>query len=152
MRELGYHYRMTDIQAALGISQLKKLSKIIQRRKAIAKYYDREFKNLPITLCQIEKRKFSSNHLYIIWINFKKLKKDRQNFMNYLEKNRIFTQVHYIPIYMHPFYRALKLKNTSKLTNSKKYYEGCLSLPCYYKLSNSELKIIVKKIKDYFIK
>ena len=90
MRELGYHYRMTDIQAALGISQLKKLTKIINKRRKIFKVYDLAFQNTSIKFFQFNKRHLTSCHLYIIWIDFKSLKISRQDFIDYLNKNKIF--------------------------------------------------------------
>lgn len=153
MRELGFHYRLTDIQAALGISQLKKLNNIILKRKKIFKYYDESFKNLPIEICQIDKRNFTSFHLYIVWIDFDKFNKSRYDLMKYLEENKIFTQVHYLPIFLHPFYQNLKQKNLFKdFKNSLEYYKGCLSLPCFFSLKKSEQKFIIKKIKDFLVK
>ncbi len=149
MRELGYHYRLTDIQAALGISQLDKLKRILKRRSEIFKLYDDEFKNIPMKICQIEKRKYSSYHLYIIWLDFKSMKTTRQNFLDYLNKNKIFPQVHYLPLFMHPFYRNLGQYNFKSFPNSLKYYSGCISLPCFLSLKTNEQKFVIKKIKEF---
>ena len=149
MRELGYHYRITDIQCALGISQLNKLPDVLKKRKKIFSIYDKAFSNLSyIKPLQIDKRQFSSYHLYVVDIDFKKIKKTRQALMAYLEKNKIFTQVHYLPLVMHPFYKRLKF-NIKDYLNAKKYYEGCLSLPCFFSLSEEDQKFIIKKIKFY---
>ena len=107
MRELGYHYRITDIQCALGLSQLKKINKFIKDRKKIAKIYDKSFHNLNcVKLVHSEMRNFSSNHLYILRINFKFLKITREQLFSYLRKKEIICQIHYIPIVMHPFYES----------------------------------------------
>ena len=90
-------------------------------------------------------REISSNHLYIISINFKDLNISRNEFMTKLRKKNIITQVHYIPLPIHPFYKkkGYKMKD---LTNSKKYYEKCLSLPLYYDLSFEQQNYIVESI------
>ena len=147
MRELGYHYRITDIQCALGLSQLKKVKKFILKRKKIANYYDNffsKFRNCkPL---QLDQRNLSSNHLYILKINFKKIKKSRSEVMNFLKKKGIGTQVHYIPISSHPFYREKKIK--FKLNNMTKYYNECLSIPIFYSLSKKQQYYIIKTLES----
>ena len=146
MQELGYHYRATDIQCALGISQLKKINKFLSKRRELAKKYDaafREMKNAkPL---QFNKRDLSSNHLYVLLIDFKKISKTRSDIMHALRKVGIITQVHYIPINHHPFYRKLNLK---KLTQAENYYEKALSLPIFYDLKDKEQKHIIYHIKN----
>ena len=149
MRTLGYNYRMTDLQASLGISQLILLNKILKKKKLIFKIYDKVFSKVKnITPLQVDKRSFTSFHLYIISINFKKLKKSRQKLMEILERNKIYCQVHYIPIVMHPFYKkkGFLIKN---FPSSKNYYESCLSIPCYYSLKKSEQNFVIKIILDF---
>ena len=96
MREIGYHYRITDIQCALGLSQLKKINNFIKDRKEIAKIYDKSFANLNCTkLVQSEMRNFSSNHLYILRINFKFLKITKEELFSYLrKKNNLSDSLH----------------------------------------------------------
>lgn len=151
MRELGYHYRITDIQCALGLSQLNRVDQIIRKKKNIFKLYDKYLSNLPnIKLLQQEKRNFTSCHLYIVHFDFKKIKKSRQQLMEFLQKNKIFTQVHYIPIVLHPFYRNKK-NNIINFLNAKRYYNGCLSLPVFYKLSQKKQKFVIDKIKNFLV-
>ena len=105
MQDIGFNYRITDFQCALGLSQLKKLNIILNKREKIAKTYDRYFKNDEnIFIPQKFKRSLSSNHLYILNINFGKMKISRNFFMKELLKKNIITQVHYIPIPLHPYY------------------------------------------------
>lgn len=146
MQELGYHYRSTDIQCALGISQLKKINKFLAKRKKIAKYYDYEFASLKnATPLQIYKRDYSSNHLYILLINFSKINITKTELINKLRKVGINTQVHYIPITHHPFYKKKNLK--SRLIQTENYYKKALSIPIFYDLKTKEQQHIVHHIK-----
>ncbi len=152
MRELGYHYRINDIQCALGISQLKKIDKFLRKRLEIAKIYDLAFANNPyIKLIHADVRDMSANHIYIIKINFKELATNRQEFMSFLEKKKIITQVHYIPIVMHPYYKKQGFK-ICDYPNAKKYYNECISIPCYYSLSRKEQNKIIFHIKAFINK
>ena len=147
MHDLGLNYRITDFQCALGLSQLNKLKKILKYRKKIAKLYDKEFaKNNSIFLPQKNFRNLSSNHLYILNIDFKKIQISRNSFMNKLYKMGIITQVHYIPIPLHPFYKKFKIK-LNKLKNSIKYYHQALSIPIFYNLKLNHQKKIISSIK-----
>ena len=149
MRELGYHYRITDIQCALGMGQLKKLNLFLKKRREISVDYDKKFKMIKnISAYQNFKRKISSNHLYITKINYKKIKKTRADLMNYLEEMNITSQVHYIPIIMHPYYKRMgfKMKN---YPNAQKYYNQCLSIPNFYKLSKSSQNYVVETINKF---
>jgi len=147
MQELGYHYRITDIQCALGLSQLKKINKFLLRRREIAKRYDIAFENLkncqPI---QKKMRNFSSNHLYILKINFKKLGKNRADLMREFRRVGIQTQVHYIPVLSHPYFKKKKYKNYS-FPNSYDYYKSSLSIPIFYDLSNKQQSYVIEKVK-----
>ena len=152
MRELGYHYRITDIQCALGISQLNKINRFLKKRLEVAKMYDLAFINSPyIKIIHADARDLSANHIYIIKINFKKLLTSRQEFMSFLEKKGIITQVHYIPIVMHPYYIDKGFK-ISDYPNAKKYYDECISIPCYYSLSRKNQKRVIFCIKEFINK
>ena len=147
MVDLGFNYRITDIQCALGISQLKKLKKILNKRKEIAKFYDKKLFNIDgLSLMQSNDRLRSSNHLYIIGIDFKKIKIKKNVFMKKLLKKGITTQLHYIPIPMHPYYSSMGY-NMKKLSNAYKYYEKALSIPIFFQLSKKNLEKIVNNLK-----
>jgi dTDP-4-amino-4,6-dideoxygalactose transaminase len=147
MQELGYHYRLTDIQCALGISQLKKIEKFLSKRKKLVSNYDHAFKNLknckPI---QLKNRSGSSHHLYVLEIDFKKIGKSRNEVMHHLYVNGVSTQVHYIPIPSHPYYRSLGL-NPKNYPNSYNYYEKALSIPLFFDLKDEEQKLVIELIK-----
>lgn len=147
MQDLGFNYRITDIQCALGLSQLKKLKKIINQRVRIAKIYDKNFYKLKnIYLPQLKNRNHSSNHLYVLNLDFKTIGLSRNDFIRILMKKGIITQVHYIPIYLHPFFKNKFFKKVN-LTNAMNYYNQAVSIPIFYKLSNGEQKKIINIIK-----
>ena len=148
MQELGYNYRITDIQCALAISQLKKLDKFIARRKSICKLYDEILiKSKFIHPTQIELRKNSAHHLYVVRIEFDKLDQSRSKVMKTLLKKNIGTQVHYIPVPMHPYYQKLGYK-IEDYPVTKKYYDQALSLTIYYGLDDSLVEKISNIIKN----
>jgi dTDP-4-amino-4,6-dideoxygalactose transaminase len=148
MNSLGYHYRQTDLHSSLIISQMKKIDLFLKRRSEIASIYDLKLKkNKNIEILQKDLRKESSKHLYIVKINFKKIKKSRNRFMRDLILHNIQTQVHYIPIPIHPFY-SKKGYDLKQLPNTKNYYETCLSLPIHYNLTNRQVNYICQSIND----
>lgn len=137
MRELGFNYRMTDIQASLGISQLKKLDKFKKRRRQIVEYYN-EHLGLP----HLIEKDFSNAcfHLYPVMV------RDRETFYDLARKVGLNLQVHYIPVHTQPYYKNLGFKD-GDFPNAEIYYKKCISLPLYPGLSNCDLKEIVKRIK-----
>lgn len=146
MRELGFHYRITDIQCALALSQLSKLEKFIKRRRELAKTYDRLLESAPfITAAQAIGRDSSGHHLYVVKIDFKAAGVSRAKLMLDLKKQGIGTQVHYIPVPMHPFY-AEAGHTMSELPVAAAYYEEALSLPLFYSLTDNEQNFVASKL------
>jgi UDP-4-amino-4,6-dideoxy-N-acetyl-beta-L-altrosamine transaminase len=141
MQSLGYNYRMTDIQAALGLSQLRKLDFFIERRRSIARTYKEAFQNNSFFKIPFEKEScVSAFHLFVLLIDFKSLRLDRKVMVNNLKKLCIGTQVHYMPIYYHPYYKELLQKKDYPSTES--YYEKCLSIPVHPKMTADDIKIV----------
>ena len=148
MQELGFHYRITDIQCALASSQLNKLKKFISKRRKLVSRYDNEFKNNQhIKPTQLTGRKISSLHIYVVRIDFSKLKITRAELMNLLKKNNVITQVHYLPIHYHPFYNK-NLYNYLNDSNSVDYYKEALTLPLYYDLSFNQQDFVIRLINN----
>ena len=146
MQELGFHYRITDIQCALAISQLKKLDKFIARRRELVNQYDEELSSkISCELPQLEGRNLSGHHLYITKINFSLLGSSRFEFMRKLRSLKIITQVHYMPITMHPYYRQLGI-DPNNYPNSLSYYHRALSLPLYFDLTNIEQAYVLEAL------
>jgi perosamine synthetase len=146
---LGLNYRMTDIQAALGLSQLKKLDQFISRRRNIAKKYDAAFSNLKnISRPQLDSEfcEHSGHHLYILEFDLKALNLSRTEVIEKFRNESIGTQVHYIPIYRQPYYKkklGLKLKNFPETEN---YYRECLSIPIYPGMTDKNVSNVIEAV------
>lgn len=145
MQELGYNYRLTDIQSALGLSQMKKINKFLVKRRNLYKKYLSSFKKFKnLSLLHTENIENSSCHLCVIKINFDAIKKSRSQIMNYLKKKGIITQVHYIPLYLHPYFKIDEKLINKNFNLSFNYYSKCLSIPLFYNLKQKDQKNIIK--------
>ena len=145
--DLGLNYRMNDVQAALGLSQLKKLNKFLKRRREIAKLYIKKLKKLPVNF-QLENLKLkSSYHLFVIEIQ--KGKKLKKKIFDILRRNNILVNVHYIPIHLQPYYMKNFGFKKGQFKLAENYYDRAISLPIYYSLSNSRVQSIINLIKKY---
>ena len=145
MQELGYNYRLPDINAALGISQLKRADEGLQRRIAIAKKYDDTFANNPdIKLINPAEGFSHAYHLYVIQVE------NRKGLYDYLKQHNIFAQVHYIPVTTLPYYKELGY-NTKCYPNANAYYEKCLSIPMYASLTDEEQDFVIAKVLEFVV-
>lgn len=153
--ELGFNYRMTDIQAALLVSQLDKLQAFSDRRKAIVAKYDAAFGKMPEIFVQKEiPESDTTRHLYVLRLKLEKLNCDRRQFFDALRGENIYTQVHYLPVYWHSYYEKLGYEK-GLCPNAESYYMESMSLPLYYSLTDEEVERViaaVKKIVDYYRK
>ncbi len=140
MQELGYNYRLPDLNAALGLSQLERANEGIERRREIAKKYDEVFKNTKIRT--FDNPDGHAYHLYIIQVE------DRLGLYNYLKENGIYSQVHYIPVHTLPYYQDLGWKR-GDFPISESYYGQCLSLPMYPSLTDEQQEFVLEKILSF---
>lgn len=144
MQELGYNYRITDFQAALGISQLKRADAGLTRRQEIACRYREAFSLLEgIKLPFVSDHVFHAYHLFVIQVE------NRLDLYNCLHDNNIYAQVHYVPLNLTPYYRQLGNKD-GDLPVMEDYYKHCLSLPMYPTLTNEEQDYVIAKVRDFF--
>ncbi|MDR6786130.1 UDP-4-amino-4,6-dideoxy-N-acetyl-beta-L-altrosamine transaminase [Pedobacter africanus] len=143
MQLLGYNYRLTDFQAALGISQLKRAGEGLLKRKEIARKYESAFADKQFVKGQSGVIRGHAYHLYIIEVE------DRLGLYNYLRENQIFAQIHYIPCHLMPYYRQFGWKE-GDFPNAENYYKHCISLPMYPTLTDGEQEHVIKLINDYY--
>ena len=150
----GFKFNFTDLQAALGIAQLKKYNKIIRERQKIRKIYDKEFKDISvrklIRLVKTDKKLTLSEYIYVILLNESKLNVSRDDLIEYLRKNNIITTVHYIPANKHNYYRKKFAK--FNLKNSDYVYRNIISLPFHNRLNKKEILHITDMVNNFLSK
>lgn len=143
MQELGFNYRLTDFQAALGLSQLKRADEGLQRRREIAQTYYEAFKNKSFIKGQSGVVEGHAYHLYIIEVE------NRLELYNYLRTKNIFAQIHYIPCHLMPYYREFGWKE-GDMPKAEKYYKHCISLPMYPTLTEQEQQFVIENIIKFY--
>lgn len=148
MQELGFHYRITDIQCALALSQFRKLEKFIDRRLELVRRYDTLLADIRhLRPAQISGRDISGHHLYPVRIDYQSVGLSRRRLMVELKARGIVTQVHYIPVPGHPHYRKLGFRNKD-YPASWGYYEQALSIPLFVDLTESQQDRVVAALKE----
>jgi len=143
MQDLGYNYRLTDFQAALGSSQLKRADEGIKKRRALAAKYKSAFENKNFIKGQSGVIEGHAYHLYILEVE------NRLGLYNYLRENKIFAQIHYIPCHLMPYYRDLGWQE-GDLPVSEQYYKNCISLPMFPTLTEDEQEFVIEKINSFY--
>ena len=148
-QETGYNYRMSDVCAALGISQLSRLKKFIAERNKIANIYKRLLKNLPLKFQNISKENLSTYHLLIVQFNLKKSKFSYKKIFNTLRSANFFVNLHYMPMHINPYFKKKGFRK-KQFPVAEKYGECSLSLPVYYGIPIKKINQICRKIKSFF--
>ena len=147
MQELGFNYRITDIQCALGTNQVKKIDRFMARRREIAAIYNKALKPFPhIKLPDTQENSQSANHLYTVQISFDTLGTTRNEFFKRILKKEISLQVHYIPIHLQPFYQKRFHFKEGDFQESEVFYKSTVSLPIYPSLTDNDLKYIIDSV------
>ena len=150
MQELGFNYRLTEIQAALGLSQMRKLERFIARRRALAARYDDAFRSSPLIPTQRVGRSASAHHLYVIRAPFGEGCVSRAVYMKRLVAAGLITQVHYIPVPLHPYYRERGYR-AEGFTHAWRYYQEALSIPLFVDLSEGEQDRVGRVLTDSLV-
>ena len=144
---LGYNYRMTDFQAALLISQMKRLDSFKERRSAIVKLYDEAFSKIPEIFVQKEiVQSDTCRHLYIIQLNLNALKCTRREFFDAMSAENIQCQIHYVPVYWFPYYKHLGYTK-GLCPQAERVYQGILSIPLYPKMTDDDVQDVIKAVR-----
>ncbi len=147
MQELGFNYRITDLQAAMGVAQFKRLDGFVARRREIIECYVNAFKDIPWLTLQVQRPGvFSALHLYVVKIDFEKIGKTRTAVMTELKEKKIGTQVHYIPVHLQPYYRENYGCKPGDFPAAEQYYEQCLSIPLYPKMTDGDVQRVIDAI------
>lgn len=143
MQDLGYNYRLSDIQAALGESQLKRALEGINRRREIAKRYAIAFDNMPFIQGQSGDVAGHSYHLYVIEVT------NRLGLYDFLRNKKIYAQIHYVPCHLMPYYQRYGWK-AGDMPLSEQYYSRCISLPMYPTLTEQDQEYVIQQVKAFF--
>lgn len=143
MQILGYNYRLTDFQAALGISQLRRAEQGLKKRRIIAATYDQAFQGQPFVLGQSGIIDGHAYHLYVLEVE------NRLGLYNYLKEKKIYAQVHYIPCHLMPYYRQRGWKE-GDMPKSEDYYKHCISIPMYPTLTKQEQHLVIETILAFY--
>ena len=148
--DLGFNYRMNDIQAAIGLNQLKRLDQYVKRRHEIAEFYDDQFKNLQIITPWQAPYVYSSYHLYPILIKINSNIKSQKQIYNELRTNTISVNIHYIPVHRHPYYEDLGFKKND-FPIAEKFHQEAISIPMYATLQDEHQEHVVEALKKVMI-
>lgn len=152
MVDLGYNYRMNDIQAALGLSQLKKLDTFLEKRRAIADYYNEQLKNISGIITPYQDTNTNSGwHLYMIQLDQTIIQKTRKEVFEAMRAAKIGVHVHYIPVYKFPYYKTI-LKGSEECVNAEEWYIQALTLPLHPSLEKNQYEKVLNSIKRQVVK
>jgi len=148
-QSLGFNYRITDIQCALGLSQLRRLPEFIRRRKEIVERYNKAFQGLKNITVPFESGEYNGNrHLYVLLFDFLAIEKSRVEVMSELKRRGIGSQVHYIPVHTQPYYKERFATGWGDFPCAEAYYEKCLSIPLYPAMSDADVETVIQAIKE----
>ncbi len=147
MQTLGYNYRITDFQCALGISQLKKIDDFIKKRRSIASKYNEAFKSIEEIVTPFEKKDVKSTyHLYMIQLNLERLKIGRKTIFDALRAENIGVHVHYIPLHLQPYYTEKFGYKKGDFPISENFYERAITLPLFPKMSDDDVEDVINSV------
>ena len=143
--ELGFNYRMTDIQAALGVSQIKRLDELVTQRHALAKNYEKLLKDCAVTIPWQHEDSYSGLHLFVIRLDLASMSVTHREVFERLRVAGIGVNLHYIPVYRHPYYSSVGF-DAEDFPEAERYYSGAISLPMYPALTNDQQVEVVQRL------
>ena len=147
--ELGFNYRITDIQAGLGVSQIRRLDEFVARRRSLAARYDTLMRDLPLTLPWQHPDAYSAFHLYVVRLHLDAIGKSHRQVFDEMRQQGVGVNLHYIPVHTQPYYRGMGFK-PGDFPEAEQYYREAISLPLYPGLSDSEQDRVVQALKRVF--
>ena len=145
--ELGFNYRMTDIQSALGYAQMERLDAFVARRRELAKRYDELLADLPLRTPKQSADTNSSWHIYVVRLDKTRVRKSKTEIFEAMKVRGVTLNLHYIPVHMQPYYQALGFKQ-GDFPVSERYYEEAFTLPLYYELSDEQQDAVVGALRE----
>ena len=148
--DLGYNYRMTELQAALGASQINRLEEFVGARHKVADFYNENLKGLPLILPYQDNDNYSAYHLYVIRLKLGEIKSSHLDIFNKLKEKGIGVNLHYIPVYLQPYYEQMGFKQ-GYCEQAEKYYAEAISIPMYSQISEAQMRTVMTAIRSLLI-
>lgn len=148
--KLGFNYRITDLQCALGLSQIKRVDEFVKKRNTLVMRYNDKLKDLPLILPFVNSDCYSAYHLYVVQLDSNEALKKRKEVFDYLLANNIGVNVHYIPVHLQPYYQQFGFK-LGDFPNAEIYYQHAITLPLYYDLREEDQDYVITKLKEILI-
>lgn len=149
--DLGFNYRMTEMQAALGVSQMQRLNEFVAKRNQLAEVYNNAFSELPLTIPYQIEDSYSGRHLYVIRLNLDEISLTHREVFESLRNNGLGVNLHYIPIHTQPFYKALGFVD-GQFPNAEQYYQEAISIPLFHSMTSVEQQEVIDVLKRVLIK
>lgn len=148
--DLGFNYRMTELQASLGVSQMNRLNDFVSKRHQLSNRYTEKLAGLPIILPYQLTNTYSGLHLYVIRLNLNELKKTHKEVFEALRENGIGVNLHYIPVHMHPYYQKMGFK-VGDYPNAESYYKEAISIPMFHSMTVNQQDVVIEKLKSILL-